>query len=69
MSDSQSQTDDNSEASKEDKGELRKIDTYLRLYFNIDPDALSDDDWAMRWNELKWALAEGHPFVTPKGRL
>ena len=48
---------------------LRKIDTLLRLYFKIDPDALNDDEWAKRWNELKWALEKGHPFFTQKGKL
>ncbi len=35
----------------------------LRLYFNIEPSNLSEDEWAARWNELKWLLKNGHPKV------
>lgn len=34
--------------------EIRKIDALLRYHFHLDPSQLSDDEWAMRWNELKW---------------
>jgi len=28
----------------------------LRYYFNIEPDTLNEDDWAMRVTELEWIL-------------
>ena len=26
----------------------------LRYYFHLDPDQLTDDEWAARWEELQW---------------
>ena len=34
--------------------QMRKLDTQLRYYLHIDPDSLTDWEWAMRVNELKW---------------
>jgi hypothetical protein len=28
----------------------------IRFYFKEDPDALTDDNFAKRWNDLKYAL-------------
>ncbi len=36
--------------------EIRQINALLRYHFKIDPDILSDEEWAMRWNELEWVL-------------
>lgn len=36
--------------------EIRMIDALLRYHFHIEPDALDDELWAMRWNELKEVL-------------
>jgi len=36
----------------------------LRIYFHIDPWAISEDEFARQWNELKWVLKEGHPKFT-----
>ena len=33
---------------------VRKLDTQLRYYLHIDPDSLTDWEWAMRVNELMW---------------
>lgn len=33
---------------------VRKLDTQLRYYLHIDPDSLTDREWAMRVNELMW---------------
>ncbi|MGQ0737664.1 MAG: hypothetical protein ACT4OJ_01265 [Bacteroidota bacterium] len=43
---------------------VRKINTLLRVHMRINnPDTLSDDEWAMRWQELKWASKAGFlPF-------
>lgn len=30
----------------------------LRYYFHIDPDTLTDDQYAMRFNELVWIRKE-----------
>lgn len=35
---------------------LRKMNAMLRFHFKIDPDALSDEEFAMRWHELVWIL-------------
>lgn len=26
----------------------------LRYYFHLNPDELTDDEWAARWEELQW---------------
>lgn len=43
---------------KDGVNELRKIDALLRFYFKIDPDQLTDEAWADRWGELKYALEQ-----------
>ncbi|WP_418450187.1 hypothetical protein [Alistipes sp.] len=30
------------------------LDAQLRYYMHVDPDSLTDEEWAMRVNELKW---------------
>lgn len=32
------------------------MEALLRFHFKIDPDELSDEDFAMRWGELLFAL-------------
>jgi hypothetical protein len=46
------------ELDKSDEGgqEIRKIDALLRFYLKIDPEDLSDEEWADRWAGLKYAL-------------
>lgn len=41
---------------KNNRDEVRQIDALLRFYFAVDPDTLDDNEWAARWNELKFAL-------------
>ena len=36
--------------------EIRKINALLRFHFKMDPDLLSDEEWAISWEDLKWAL-------------
>jgi hypothetical protein len=36
---------------------LRKISALIRFYFKEDPDKLSDEEWAKRWNDLTYALS------------
>ena len=43
-------------ARKEGKDLLRKANALLRYHFKIDPEYLSDEQFAERWQELKWAL-------------
>lgn len=38
------------------KDELRKVSTLIRHYLHIEPDSLSDEQWVMRWNEVKWLM-------------
>ena len=33
---------------------LRIANAMIRYYFHLDPDILSDEEWAMRYNELIW---------------
>lgn len=41
---------------------MRISNAQLRYYFHIqDPDALSDEEWAMRVNELKWIRESEKP--------
>ncbi|MCD8080191.1 MAG: hypothetical protein LUF04_07210 [Bacteroides sp.] len=37
---------------------LRKLDAQLRYYLHIDPDSLTDLEWAMHVNDLKWIRSE-----------
>jgi len=38
---------------------LRKINAQLRYYYpNLDVEGLSDEKWAMLWNDLKWVREE-----------
>jgi hypothetical protein len=50
--------DDSEEITSTD---VRKINALLRIYFHINPDELSDTEWAMRWKELVWCLKNNHP--------
>jgi len=36
--------------------DLRKANAFLRYYLQIEPNELSDDEFAMRWNELIFVL-------------
>lgn len=38
--------------------EWRKLDAQLRYYMHVDPDVLTDEEWAMRVNELRWLREE-----------
>ena len=39
--------------------EIRKVDAQLRYYMHIqNPEDLTDEEWAMRLNELKWIREE-----------
>ncbi|HOZ84533.1 MAG TPA: hypothetical protein PK191_03530 [Niabella sp.] len=38
----------------EEKEWLRIANAMIRYYFHLDPDILSDEEWAMRYNELIW---------------
>lgn len=40
----------------DESSEERQISALLRYFFKIDPDLLSDDEFYMRWGELKWCL-------------
>ncbi|WP_158600311.1 hypothetical protein [Fibrisoma montanum] len=42
--------------------DLPEINALLRYFFHIDPDALSDEDFALRWRELQWVLKLTRPF-------
>lgn len=33
---------------------MRQIDAQVRYYMHLDPDSLTDTEWALRVNELKW---------------
>lgn len=30
------------------------INAQLRYYYKIDPSTLTDNEWAMYWNDLEW---------------
>nr|DAE28544.1 MAG TPA: hypothetical protein [virus sp. ctOZh10]DAX94446.1 MAG TPA: hypothetical protein [Caudoviricetes sp.]DAX96964.1 MAG TPA: hypothetical protein [Caudoviricetes sp.] len=34
------------------------MDAQLRYFFKINPDLLTDEEWAMRVEELKWIRAK-----------
>lgn len=34
------------------------MDAQLRYYMHVDPDKLTDKEWAMRWKELVWIREE-----------
>ncbi len=36
----------------EEREWLRIASAMIRYYFHLDPDSLSDEEFAMRWNEL-----------------
>lgn len=38
----------------EDSQSIRMLDAQLRFYMHIDPDLLTDREWAMRVRELQW---------------
>ena len=40
----------------EDSQSIRMLDAQLRFYMHIDPDLLTDREWAMRVRELQWLL-------------
>jgi hypothetical protein len=33
---------------------VRKINAQIRYYMHLDPDSLSDDEWAMVIRDLEW---------------
>jgi hypothetical protein len=33
---------------------VRKCNALIRYIFKIDPEQLSEEEWAMRWNEAHW---------------
>lgn len=35
------------------------IDALIRFFFKENPDLLTDDEYAIRWNELRWLSKEG----------
>jgi len=35
---------------------MRKINTFIRHYLHIEPDGLSDEAWAQKYNEVIWLL-------------
>ena len=45
---------------------IRKLDTQLRYYLHIDPDSLTDWEWAMRVNELLWIRKQEAEAVRQK---
>lgn len=44
--------------------ELRKRNALLRYHFHLNPDLLSDDEWAQRWGELEWVLKQEANKIT-----
>jgi len=34
--------------------QIRLINAQLRYYYKIDPATLTDNEWAMMWNDLLW---------------
>jgi len=52
----------------EEKEWLRIANAMIRYYFHLDPDILSDEEWAMRYNELIWVRkkeAGPHSYESP----
>jgi len=37
---------------------IRKINAQLRYYLHLDPDLLTDIQWANAWKELEWIREE-----------
>lgn len=37
---------------------IRKVNAQLRYYFHLNPDELTDEEWAMAWKELEWVRSE-----------
>ena len=33
---------------------IRLVNSQLRYYMHVDPATLTDNEWAMMWNDLKW---------------
>jgi hypothetical protein len=33
---------------------VRLVNAQLRYYMHVDPDLLSDDQWARMWQDLQW---------------
>lgn len=38
---------------------MRRADARIRYYLHIDPDTLSDEEWAMRVKEVDWLISSG----------
>lgn len=46
---------------------LRKINAQMEYYLKIDPDKLTDEQWAMKYQNLVWVRieeAKRNPFAT-----
>ena len=37
---------------------FRLVNAQIRYYFKIDPSTLTDNEWAMYWNDLQWLRKE-----------
>jgi len=37
---------------------IRQINAQLRYYLHLDPDKLTDVEWANAWKELEWVRSE-----------
>ena len=41
-------------SSNDDEDYIRKANALIRHYYQVDPDTLDDDSWAILWNDLVW---------------
>jgi hypothetical protein len=38
--------------------EVRRKNALLRFHFNVDPDKLTDEEWALYWADLEFVLSD-----------